>query len=110
MIVPFELSRLQQPVFEALTRAALAERSPFFHALAATKKSAAGDPKAAAQIADRLEGKAPQALELGGVDSDPAPAAITIQFVESDGNGSRRYVDREGRPLSEWQRGTPSED
>jgi hypothetical protein len=70
-------------------------------ALAVATKAASGDPKAAAHIADRLEGKAPQAIQVSGSDGQEAATTITIQFVESDGNGGFRYVDRDGRPLSD---------
>jgi Family of unknown function (DUF5681) len=55
-------------------------------ALAQFRKALKGNTMAAKEVTDRLEGKAPQAVELTGPE-EPQQLNVTVRFVPSDGNG-----------------------
>ena len=46
-------------------------------------KAEEGDTQAFKEIADRLDGKAAQSLEVGGPDGGSIPVGVTVRFVGS---------------------------
>src|SRR5437660_9838605 len=55
------------------------------------RKALKGNTMAAREIADRVEGKAGQAIELSV--ETPSKLNVRVHFVESDGNGGMKKVE-----------------
>ena len=84
----------EKPFTDAL-RMALSEE----HATTGTKKlrvlaeklvneAIDGNVQAMKEVADRMEGKAPQALQIGGDSDNPVLHAVKIEHVRADGPSS----------------------